>query len=137
MESYPRASVATTSTHDTETLRGFWEAGNFDRETYYRDLLRGDGPAPSYLTTEVAALCIRRCLEASSLICILPLQDWFSLHYDLRTEAIEDERINVPGAARAHNWRWRTKDTLEFYLGYERFSRYIASFAEPRRQREL
>lgn len=137
MGEYPRLSVATTSTHDTETLRGFWESGAFDRQAYYREVLSADGLAPSYLTTEVAALCISRCLEASSILCILPLQDWFSLHYDLRSQTPEDERVNVPGAPEPRNWRWRTRETLSYYLGYERFNRYVASLVERRQRRPL
>lgn len=105
--SYPLLSVATSSVHDSTTIRGWWEESYEERVLYYQKILRKPGPVPDYLTTEIAARIIERLLTASSALVIFPLQDILALTYDFRTYHPEDERINVPGTVSDRNWSYR------------------------------
>jgi 4-alpha-glucanotransferase len=135
-EAYPRLTVSTTSSHDTSTLRGWWEEQGWNREEYF-DNLHVPGSCPDYLTTEVCAAILERNLKSNSLLVVLPLQDLFALHYDLRTLDPNSERINVPGVESAENWTYRMKLSIESLLGYESYNDYLRRFTARRRNREI
>jgi 4-alpha-glucanotransferase len=132
---YPRLSVCSPSGHDTSTLRGLWEENGWDRENYYR-LLGLAGQCPNYLTSEISKAIIQRNLDANSLLCIFPLQDFLGLYYNLRTDNPADERINVPGIVAPENWAYRMKTTIEFLIGYDEYNDYVKWLVEGRRKRK-
>jgi 4-alpha-glucanotransferase len=133
---YPRFSVNSPSCHDTSTLRGWWEEEG-TRDQFAAQLGLNSQQVPTYLTTEVARKILERNLAANSLICLFPLQDWMSLHYDLRTEHPEQERINVPGSLAASNWAWRMQIHLEDLINYHAFYQQVAELVDQRRSRSL
>lgn len=133
---FPRLSVVTTSTHDTSTLRGWWEELHLDRRAYFR-FIGAVGECPEFLTTELTAAIIRRAFAANAAFCIIPLPDLFALHYDLRTETPEEERVNVPGAVSEGNWSWRMKISLEHLLEYDAFNAYVERLVAARAARTL
>lgn len=133
---YPRLSVNSPSCHDTSTLRGWWEE-NWDRETYLPLLGLDEASAPVYLTTELSRTILRRNLGANSLVCLFPIQDWLSLHYDLREPKPDQERINVPGTLDATNWCWRMKQHLEDLLAYDVFNNQVLELVSERKNRSL
>jgi len=135
-EAYPRLTVSTTSSHDTSTLRGWWEEQGWNRQEYF-DKLHVAGSCPTYLTTEVCAAILERNLKSNSLIVVLPMQDLFALHYDLRTLDPNSERINVPGVESAANWTYRMKMSIESLLGYETYNDYLRRFTVRRKNREI
>ena len=135
-EIYPRLTVSTTSTHDSSTLRCWWEEQGWNRHEYFQSLsLHGD--CPDYLTTEVCAAIIERQMKSNSLMVILPLQDLFALHYDLRTLDPALERINVPGVESDDNWTYRMKLSIEDLISYDAFNNYLKGFVTRRRSRSL
>ncbi|MBO7130965.1 MAG: 4-alpha-glucanotransferase, partial [Fibrobacterales bacterium] len=105
VDRYPRLTVCSSGTHDTATLRGYWEEEGWPREQYAAEL--GLSPCPAYLTEEAAEAIVRRNLDSNSVLAILPLQDWLALSYGQRPLSPQDERINVPGSLDASNWTWR------------------------------
>ena len=105
VDRYPRLTVCSSGTHDTSTLRGYWEEEGWPREQYAAEL--GLSPCPAYLTEEAAEAIVRRNLDSNSVLAILPLQDWLALSYGQRPLSPQDERINVPGSLDASNWTWR------------------------------
>ncbi|MBN2385167.1 4-alpha-glucanotransferase [bacterium] len=121
---YPVSSVCTPSTHDSSTLRGWWEEEMTETEHYYQTLGLPP-PVPTYLTTEAAHTILKRNFEAQSVFTILLLQDFFSLTYDFRTWFPAAERINVPGTISPENWSWRMKMDLSVLLGADSFNTLV------------
>jgi len=135
VEDFPKLTVNTTSTHDSSTLRGWWQEHGWNREEYFRTL-NLPGPCPAYLTTEVCAAILERNLNANSMIVVLPLQDFLALHYDLRTLEPSAERINVPGVESPENWTYRMKVSIESLLAYDVFNDRLKELVAKRRTRE-
>jgi len=133
---YPRLTVSTTSTHDSSTLRCWWQEHGWNRHQYFAGL-HLPGNCPDYLTTEVCAAIVERQMKSNSLIAVLPLQDLFALHYDLRTMDPHAERINVPGVESDNNWTYRMKLPIEALLAYDAYNDYVKGFITRRRNRTL
>ncbi len=110
--SYPCSSVCTTSTHDMSTLRGWWEEDRVKTQTFFNHVLNQPGEAPWFCEPWIGEKIIDLHLASPSILCILPLQDWFSMENSLRREKPNEERINVP-ANPFHYWRYRMHLTLE------------------------
>jgi 4-alpha-glucanotransferase len=103
---YPTLSLATTGTHDTDTLVAWWEGlGETERLAVVRCLeLKDMSPAGSFtLASELHLALLRRLYEAGSVLTILPIQDLFGW----------PERINTPGTIHRRNWSYRIPTTVE------------------------
>lgn len=97
---YPPASLATTGTHDTDTLAEWWEAiGDEERHRFVTDLGIDVALAAGHRTLGMDLLdAILAAVYASpASLAILPIQDLFGWK----------DRINVPGTIDDINWRWR------------------------------
>ncbi|MDR5673497.1 4-alpha-glucanotransferase [Halalkaliarchaeum sp. AArc-CO] len=93
---YDADSVAYPSTHDTDTVRGYYESlegGHRDCLHYY---MATDG-------SEIHWEFIEAAWESDSVFAIAPLQDLFGLG--------SDARFNTPGTL-AGNWEWRCPSAL-------------------------
>ncbi len=112
---YPYLSVCTTGTHDTSTLREWWEENREETQEYYSNSLGIKGSAPDFLVPYIAKIIIERHLKSPSLLTILPLQDWLSISGELRRENPEEERINTPDNPNNY-WNYRMHITLESLL---------------------
>ena len=135
MEKYPRPTVCSSGTHDTSTLRGYWEEEGWPKEQYAREI--GLGSCPDYLTEEAAEAVVRRNLRANSILAILPLQDWLSLSYGQRSATPAEERINVPGSLDATNWVWRMARPVSALAADEALISKIRTLVEERANRPL
>ena len=109
---YPYRSVCTISTHDTSTMRGWWEENAEQTQRYYNHVLGHTGAAPAVATPEICQEIVASHLHGQSMLCILSFQDWMSIDGDLRYPEAAAERINVPANPR-HYWRYRMHLTLE------------------------
>lgn len=115
LEENPYRSVATISTHDMATLRGWWDEDAERAQRFYNHMLQKTGvaphPMPGWLCEEVVA----RHLFSPSMLCLLSLQDWLSMDERLRYPDAAFERINVP-ANPLNNWHYRMHLTIEQLL---------------------
>jgi 4-alpha-glucanotransferase len=111
-QEYPYLSVCTTSTHDTPTLRGWWEEDAEGRQAYWTEMMHRDGDAPDPCAPDICRILVEQSLSSASMWCILPWQDWLSLDPKLRHPNAAAERINVP-ANPEHYWRYRMHVTIE------------------------
>ena len=86
-------SVVYTSTHDTNTVRGWWE----DRATEHEKRMLQTYVSKSRVepTTEMIELA----LHSRANTAIIPLQDLLNLG--------TDSRMNTPGTDQSQNWSWR------------------------------
>ncbi len=105
---YPVVSLATTSTHDTEPLRLWWETmDNNERRNIWEMISaqKTDGNVPFNLDTQRAML--RRVLDSNSALTLFSWQDITG----------ENARINTPGTVGEHNWTYRTECTAQEAAG--------------------
>lgn len=103
---FPEVSLVTTGTHDTETLRGWWEnAQPWEREAVGNTWpeLWSFKPPPTTFSPEIHEALLRAALNSQSETCILPWCDVFG----------EAERVNTPGTIGDHNWTYRMKPEVE------------------------
>jgi 4-alpha-glucanotransferase len=136
MENYPRLSVCSPSCHDTSTLRGLWEEPDFNKAEYCQKI-NWQGEIPHQFTTEMAQAMVHENLKTNSLMCILPLQDWLSLYYNLRAPNPTEERINTPGTLDATNWSWKMFPNLEALGSYTEFNTHLKTMIHNRRVRNF
>lgn len=107
---YPVASLCTTSTHDTETLKEWWEAlEDWQRANFWEmvSAKKTDGKVP--FDAEVHKTILKRVMDSASCLVIIPVQDIIAT----------TDRINVPGTISKSNWTYRLDyETAEFNSKY-------------------
>ena len=99
---YPVVSLATTSTHDTETVRGWWETENPTERAHIWEMIsaqKTDTGAPWNMDTQRAIL--RRVLDSASAITMFSWQDIIGTL----------DRVNTPGTVGNENWTYRSDCT--------------------------
>ena len=109
---YPYLSVCTTSTHDMNPIRAWWEEDRQVTDSFYHGMLCGQGETPYYCEPWICRQILDQHLWSPAMLTVLPLQDWLSMDGALRRENPNDERINVPANPR-HYWRYRMHLTVE------------------------
>ena len=110
---YPYMTVASPSSHDTTTLRAWYEEDAERCQRYFLKVLGGEeGAAPEKCTAEIAAGVAQQHLESPSVLTIFPLQDLMALSAKLATRAAAEETINDPTNSE-HYWRYRMHVTVE------------------------
>jgi len=120
----PYLSVCSTSTHDMSTIRGWWEEDREVTQQFYNQMLGHGGPAPFYCEPWVAKDIVNQHMWGSSMLAILPLQDWLAMDGSLRRENPLEEQINVPANPR-HYWRYRMHMPIEQLLEAHEFNKKI------------
>jgi len=120
----PYRSVCTTSTHDMNPIRAWWEEDPALTQRFYNRALGMQGPAPAVCETWIIERIIDQHLLSNAMWIILPWQDWMGLDVDLRNEHPLSERINVPSNPR-NFWCYRMHMTLEKLLKEEKFNNKI------------
>jgi 4-alpha-glucanotransferase len=122
--SYPYLSVATPSSHDTSTIRGWWEENHAQSQRFYNEILGNPGQAPYFCEASVVMQIIQQHLYAPSMWAIFAIQDLFGMDENLRLQNAGDERINNPGNP-DHYWRYRMHLDLEQLLDQKEFNNFI------------
>ena len=112
LENNPYMSVVTIFTHDMPTLRLWWSEDEDRRQHFFNEVLQKDGKAPSTMPGWLCEEVIARHLFSPSMLCLISLQDWLSMDEQLRSDDIENERINIPSNP-DHYWRYRMHLTIE------------------------
>jgi 4-alpha-glucanotransferase len=102
---YPELSVATTGTHDTDTMAEWWSGASVAERNQFVSSLGLDGAIDVRRDAlgEATGAIIAALYGAPSRIVIAPVQDLFGW----------DARVNVPGTVSATNWKWRLPFTLD------------------------
>lgn len=108
----PYRSVCTISSHDTPTLRQWWDEDASRTQDYYNNVLQKYGAAPHPLPGWLACDIISRHLLCPSMLCILTVQDWLAVDESIRLADANAERINIPSNPR-HYWRYRMHMCIE------------------------
>ncbi len=120
---YPYLCVCTTSTHDMNPIRAWWEEDRELSQRFYNTLFPGD--APFFCEPWLCRCILEKHLESPAMLTVLPLQDWLSIDGELRLGDPNAERINIPAVSR-HYWRYRMHITLEELLDTDGFNAQVA-----------
>lgn len=112
-EDVPYLSVMSTSTHDMEPIRLWWEtAPKTDIQYFFNFILKLSGEAPRKCNHFLVQRIINLHLNWPGMWAIFPLQDLLGLDPDWSKIPAEKERINVPSNPN-HFWNYRFHLTLE------------------------
>ncbi|MBE6236926.1 MAG: 4-alpha-glucanotransferase [Bacteroidales bacterium] len=118
---YPYLSVCTTSTHDMNPIRAWWEEDRKVTDSFYHTMLGGQGETPFYCEPWICRQIVEQHLWSPAMLTVLPLQDWLSMDGALRRSNPNEERINVPANSR-HYWRYRMHLTVEQLQAADEFN---------------
>ncbi|MDE7096030.1 MAG: 4-alpha-glucanotransferase, partial [Muribaculaceae bacterium] len=124
---YPYYSVCTTSTHDMDGIRAWWEQDPSATQRFFNYVLKEPGQAPFYAEPWICSKIIDLHLKSPSMLCILPLQDWLSTDATLRRDNPHDELINIPANSQ-HYWRYRMHIPMETLLEADSFNAGLAAW---------
>ena len=122
---YPYLSVCTTSTHDMNPIRAWWEEDRKVTDSFYHTMLGGQGETPFYCEPWICRQIVEQHLWSPAMLTVLPLQDWLSMDGALRRSNPEEERINVPANSR-HYWRYRMQSTVEQLQAADEFNETLS-----------
>lgn len=103
---YPATSVATTGTHDTETMAEWWDGADEDERRRVTEiaLLRERGiTADVPFSDRTRDALVEALFAAGSDLILFPLQDIFGWR----------ARINLPASVSEENWTWRLPGPVE------------------------
>jgi 4-alpha-glucanotransferase len=106
---YPAISVATSGTHDTDTMADWWDTASPEERQALLQLpqLRGAGlSADQAFSDHTRDRLLEVLFAAGSSLLILPIQDIFGWR----------DRINVPAIVSDRNWSWRLPGPVEDLL---------------------
>jgi 4-alpha-glucanotransferase len=117
----PYLSVSTTSTHDTSTLRGWWEEDAVKSERFFRTIMGNHAPFNKVMEPWLAKEIIQQHFWSPAMWAIFPIQDLLAMDEELRRDDFEGERINIPAVAQ-HYWRYRIHITIEKLLKANKFN---------------
>ncbi len=123
---YPYLSVCTFSSHDTSTIREWWEEDYGKTARYFQNELHRQDDIPPYASAWICKLIVDLQLNSNSMLTILSFQDWLSINESVRLADASAERINVPADPR-HYWRYRMHLTLEELMNSDELNEEIKS----------
>jgi 4-alpha-glucanotransferase len=113
--------VVTPSSHDTSTIRGWWEEDPAKTQQFYQYEMGQQGKAPVYCDRWVNKAILSQHLYSPAMWAIFQLQDFMGIDESLRRSDPNEERINVPANPK-HYWRYRMHINLEQLIEQEQFN---------------
>jgi 4-alpha-glucanotransferase len=108
---YARNTIVYTTTHDTDTARGWWDKATAAERHFAGAYLACDGAG-------FAWAAIRACMNSVSMLAVFPLQDVLGLP--------TLHRMNLPGTLGPANWSWR----FEWPMLNDEHARVLALMAQ-------
>ena len=128
---YPELSVATTSVHDSSTLRQWWNQEKDSVWAFINSVECENKPdGNSAFTPEIAEFILSSLASCKSALLINPLQDYLFLEHSFYLENEDDERINIPGSVNTFNWTYRIPVTIEEMSGNKGLLNKIKTIVE-------
>jgi len=154
---YEPLSVATTSVHDSSTIRQWWNDEKESIKSFIKENAAdfipentGTNAGPLFelsdqeliqktselykneFTPELAQMILKASAKAQSLLFIPPLEDLLYMDKSLWLSRAEDERINIPGTVTKFNWTWRMPCSVEDLFRNKELIQKIAGIASLR-----
>jgi 4-alpha-glucanotransferase len=125
----PYLSVCTTSTHDMNPIRAWWEEDAAITQRFYNRALGMHGAAPEKCEQWIVQKIVQQHLDSNAMWIVLPWQDWMSVEAKLCLEHPFAERINVPSNPR-NFWCYRMHIPLEKLLKENKFNDKLKEMIE-------
>lgn len=122
-------NVVTASSHDSSTLRQWWQEDRDLTQFYFNHQLNQYGTAPSHLEPYLAEIIMLQHLYNDAMLAIFPIQEFFATDPELANPNMNEERINDP-AVFPHYWRYRMHLDLETLKKKNAFNAKIAHWVE-------
>ena len=111
-EDAPYLSVVTPSSHDTSTIRGWWEEDRAKTQQFYNQEIGQLGEAPMHCEPWINKAILAQHLYSPAMWAIFQLQDYLGVDENIRRSNPHEERINVPANPK-HYWKYRMHLNLE------------------------
>ena len=140
---YSPLSVATTSVHDSSTIRQWWNdekdsikafvfenAGDFGIK---QDWAEAEKLAAQEFTPELAQKILSACTKANSMWLIVPIQDFLYMEKRYWLDNAADERINIPGSVSQFNWTYRLPLDIEELTKDDNLTEKIKALSKARK----
>lgn len=118
-------NVVTASSHDSSTLRMWWQEDRNVTQQYFNHQLGQYGTAPWELQPEISEMIMKQHLYNDAMLAIFPIQEFLATERTLMHPNQDQERINNP-AVFPHYWRYRMHVKLEDLLKEEYFNQKIS-----------
>ena len=110
---YGYMTVASPSSHDTTTLRAWYEEDASRRNRFSLQMLSEDkNNIKDVCAPEVVQAVINQHLQSPSILAIFAIQDVLALSKNFQLRPPDEETINVPSNPE-HYWRYRMHVTVE------------------------
>lgn len=107
---YPEESMTTVSTHDSDTLSGWWE-NDPENAKVFAQFMHWDYLRP---LTKPQLLKILQCSHhTTSLFHINLLNEYLAYIPGMHSEDPKEERINIPGLVSPVNWSYKFRPSVE------------------------
>jgi 4-alpha-glucanotransferase len=123
----PYFSVITPSTHDMNTIRGWWEENRLKTQRFFNTILLEEGSAPYFCDAWVNRAILLQHLHSPAMWCIFQFQDILGISEKLRRDNPREERINDP-ANPQHYWRYRMHLCLEDLVKEKEFAKEVCEY---------
>lgn len=109
-DQYTPLSVTTLSTHDSDTLNGWWEHSPKEAKQFATFI---GMKYEKKLSVEKHFEILKLSHQTSSIFHINLFNDYLALNPQWVNKNTQYERINVPGTVTANNWVYRVKPSVE------------------------
>lgn len=129
VNSYPYLSVCCPSTHDTSSLRGWWEENSQITLEFWNSQLWKHEEVLKTCEPMVSQMIIRKHLWSPSMWAVFLLQDLTGIDESLRRQNPIDERINIPSDPN-HHWYYRYPYKVEELRDYDVFTSKVREMVE-------
>ena len=124
LDKYPQESMTTVSTHDSETLLGWWQEQEKEAKAFCKE--KG-WTYSKELSHEKYTEILRASHHTSSLFHINLIGEYLAAFPDLSWASSKEERINIPGTTGKQNWSYRIRPTLEEVSEHEGLAYMVQS----------
>ena len=127
-QQYPKFSLTTVSTHDSETLSQWWKKYPIEAQEF---AAFAQMKYTANMTHDHLYTLLQQSHHTSSLFHINLLGEYLALFPQLVWENPNDERINVPGLIHPKNWCYRFCPYIEDIISHTDLTQTLRSMLKP------
>ena len=119
-------SVTSVSTHDLETIEGWWNSHPDQAKIFCED---HNLPYTKEYTQELHWDILRASHNTSSLFHINPLEEYLALIDNFIYKDPKQNRINVPGTPDKFNWKYKFIPSIEIITSNQKLEKHLQNLS--------